>query len=167
MKRIGWSVMVVLLSLLLCLGMTGCETEETPQEDHAAFSVTYRGTTLEIGKKAESALAALGEPVNKKEIGDCGGLGAQVRYDYSSLILYVLESKDGSVIDQITLTDDLVTTEKGICIGDSREKVLEAYGDLIQSRGEDRLVYIEGQKQLTFEVEDGKVTAIDLMQVTQ
>lgn len=165
MKRIGWSVMVVLLSALLCFGLAGCEKEE-PAEESGAFSVSYRGTTLEIGKEAEDALKALGEPTNKKEIGDCGGLGAQVRYDYSSLILYVLESKDGAVIDQITLTDDLVSTEKGICIGDSQEKVKEAYGDALQSDG-DRLFYTSGKNRLTFEVKDGKVSGIDLMQVTQ
>lgn len=165
MKRIGWSMFLILLSALLCLGLTGCEKEE-PAETSSAFSVSYRGTTLEIGKDAEDALKALGEPTSKKEIGDCGGLGAQVRYDYSSLILYVLESKEGAVIDQITLTDDLVATEKGICIGDSQEKVKEAYGDTIQSDGS-RLVYTSGKNRLTFEVKDGKVSGIDLMQVTQ
>jgi hypothetical protein len=166
MKRIAWTMTILLLSALLCLGLGGCDKEKTAAEDGGMFSVTYRGTVIEIGKEAEDVLKALGEPQNKKEIGDCGGLGAQVRYDYSSLVLYVLESKDGAVIDQITLTDDLVATEKGICIGDSQEKVKEAYGDTLQDDGS-RWYYRSGKNRVTFKIEDGKVTGIDLMQVTQ
>ena len=164
MKRMVWSMISLLLITLLCFGLVGCEQESA--EESGAFAVTYREVTVEIGKEAEDVLAALGEPQSKKEIGDCGGLGAQVRYDYSSLIVYVLESKDGAVIDQITLTDDLVATEKGICIGDSQEKVKEAYGDTLQDDGS-RWFYRSGKNRVTFKIEDGKVTAIDLMQVTQ
>ncbi|MBQ9085760.1 MAG: hypothetical protein IJY47_01080 [Clostridia bacterium] len=166
MKRSWMAVFALGLAVILSLSLFGCRKTEDNEASGGHFSVQYKGVTLEIGQPAEEVLKALSDPVSKKEIGDCGGLGAQVRYDYSSLILYVLESKDGAVIDQITLTDDLVATEKGICIGDSQDKVKEAYGNVIQSDGS-RLVYTSGDNQLIFEIKDGKVSGIDLMQITQ
>lgn len=164
MKGLGAILVAILLSVSLCICATSCQKQEQGETD-GTFTVTYRDVNLTVGEDAEPALKALGEPSNKKEIGDCGGLGAQVRYDYSSLILYVLESKEGAVIDQITLTDDLVSTQKGICIGDSQEKVKEAYGNALQSDGS-RLVYTSGKKILTFRIENGAVSEIDLMQKT-
>lgn len=165
MKRLGAILTAILLSVSLCVCTTSCQKQEEGEAD-GTFTVTYRDVKLTVGEDAEPVLKALGEPSNKKEIGDCGGLGAQVRYDYSSLILYVLESKEGDVIDQITLTDDLVSTQKGIGIGDSQDKVKEAYGNVLQSDGS-RLVYTSGNKTLTFQIENGTVSGIDLMQVTQ
>ncbi len=92
--------------------------------------VKYNGVTVKMGEKADDVIKALGEPQKKTEIGDCGGLGALVKYSYASLEIYVVESKDnGNVIDQITLRDDIVTTPEGVAIGMSVSDAKAALGE--------------------------------------
>lgn len=159
----------VLLVAILALGLVACNEKdkdgETEPADEIGFYVNCNGMKIELGKSAESVLTALGEPNSRKEIGDCGGLGAQVRYDYASVTIYVLESKSGEVIDEISLKDDLAETSKGIVIGSKESAVRSAYGDPHKTEG-DRLQYQSGDKCLMFTVKDGQVSAIDLVRVT-
>ncbi len=160
---------LVLLVAILTLGLVACNGNEkdadTESADEIGFFVDCNGTKIELGKSAESALTALGEPNSRKEIGDCGGLGAQVRYDYASVTVYVLESKSGDVIDEITLKDDLAETSKGIVIGSKEADVTTAYGKPHETEG-DRLKYQSGDKCLMFTIKNGQVSAIDLVRVT-
>ena len=165
MKAIQRIVLLLLCTVLVC-SFAACAGETEENEKMSNFAVIYNGTEIELGKPADSVLKALGEPIYRSEIGDCGGLGAQVRYEYSSLVLYVLESEDdGNVIDQVTLTDDLIATAKGITIGSSEEELRELYGEPSKTEG-DVLSYISGNKYLIFKISNGTVSAIDLLRVT-
>ncbi len=170
-KITGKSLLALVLLIFVTLGAVACADGSEGNEngngaDSSIYYIEYNGIKIELGAEADAVLSALGEANSKKEIGDCGGLGAQVRYDYSSFILYVLESNDGNVIDQITLINDLTQTAKGICIGSEEAAVHAAYGEP-QSADGNRLKYIDGKKQLVFEIENEKVKGIDLMCVTQ
>ncbi len=170
MKSTMKRCVALLLALIFSLGLVSCKGKEGDGEnepsDEIGFYVNYNETKIELGNSATKVLESLGEAKSRKEIGDCGGLGAQVRYDYASVIVYVLESKDGDVIDAITLIDDLVETSKGIVIGSKESAVTASYGKPHKTEG-DRLMYIDGEDQLIFTVEDGFVTEIDLLRVTQ
>ncbi len=130
-------------------------------ESTVKLYVEYKGTKIELGAKADSIIAALGDPQSRTEIGDCGGLGAQVRYVYTSLEIYVLQSKtDGNIIDQITLRDDLVSTPEGVYIGMSDADAKEALGEPTRET-QKAIFYTSGKYTLKLDIEDGKVTDIN------
>ena len=128
-------LLMVLMSAVACNDSADGEKPKNGGDAAVGHYIEYNGTKIELGKKADSVIDALGEANAVNEIGDCGGLGAQVRYDYSSFLLYVLESDSGNIIDQITLKDDLVETDKGICIGDEESAVRTAYGEPDKTQG--------------------------------
>ena len=111
----------VALALLCAVFCVACGNDiEGCKEDYDSdnFYIKYNNVAIKLGDKADAVIAALGEAQSRTEIGDCGGLGAQVKYTYSSIDLYVLESKtDGNIIDQITFRDDIVSTPEGVCLG--------------------------------------------------
>ena len=171
-------ILCALLAALCVLSFTACEdngkTADTDDKesknskmDKASYYFEYGGTKVALGADADDIIEALGEYKDKKEIGDCGGLGAQVKYSYASFDVYVLESKtDGNIIDQITFRDDIVETPEGVCIGmsmsDAKAKLGEPTGSTDSS-----LEYLDGNKLLKLSIADGKISGIDYMTVSE
>ena len=99
MKRKMIRGCALLLILVMALCLFGCEgeKEQAGKEDggkaSSIFAVTYRGTTIELGKDAKGVLEALGEPTSKAKVASCGdGAGDQWQYVYSSIYLFTVKN---------------------------------------------------------------------------
>ncbi len=160
-------IAALLLALLMMVSaLVSCEEQEKESGEDSAFCVVYDGVRIELGKPAEKILEALGTANSENEIFDCGEGNSRVRYRYDSLTLYVMKSDGDEVVDQIELLDDLAETSRGICIGDSEEKVREAYGTPSSEQG-GILGYGKGGMQIEFDLADGKVSGIGLLRRTK
>lgn len=165
-KRIICAVIAV-LSLLTFTACNDETPENTEQEttDGVAYYVEYRGQKITMGAKADSIISGLGEYQDKKAIGDCGGLGAQVKYSYPSVDVYVLESKaNGNVIDEISFKDDAITTPEGVYIGMSVAEAKEKLG-APTNESNTAIEYAGAKFVLVLTVVDGKVNKIDYLNV--
>ncbi len=166
MKNIKRMICMVLAALCL-LAFCACNTEENGDDGQAAkeggivLGFEYKGTKIALGDKADAIIEKLGEPQSRTEIGNCGGLGAQVRYLYPSVELDVLESKtEGNIIDAITFRDDIVTTTEGVYIGMGAEEALSKCGEGAVRDG-DEIKYTDGKYALIITIADNKVSEID------
>ena len=150
----------LLIVAVFALGaFVACDNKQTEND---IFAITSGDVTVELGKKADGVLEKLGEPVSQQNTGNCGGLGETVRYDYSSLVLVVVDYEDGDkIIDQIVLKNDGAETTKGIYIGSSEADVKAKYGDADETVGS-ALVYTKGEKRLEIGITDGMVSSIVL-----
>ena len=160
---------LVLSCLFLTVACSKSEDEiaEAGKNGGVAFYVEYNGAKITMGEDADKIIDALGEAQDRREIGDCGGLGAQVRYSYPSLEIYVLESKtDGNVIDQITFRDDLVTTPEGACICMSVEDATEFLGTP-SVQNDKSIEYQKSNFVLKLGILDGVITEIDYITVAE
>ena len=159
-KRILSMTFVVVLLLALCACGGG--------SDEDAYYISFKEATICPGEAAGDLLDALGEPNFKKNNGNCGGQGVQMKYSYDSFDLYLLEANDGKVtVDEISLKDDLIETPKGIAIGSKKDAVLKAYGEPTKATDK-TLVYEKGKQELFFELnDDSAVVAITIRHVTQ
>ena len=163
-------VLALMLALLCSFSVfAACNTEssEEGKDDSGKieFYITYKGTKIELEKKADSVLAALGEANNTTSLGDCGGFGLQTRYTYDNFVLYTVKNDSGETIDQITLSNDLIETPKGICIGDSSEDVISAYGTPAV-KNDSKIEYESGSLILKFGLESGEVKSINFIRIT-
>ncbi len=163
-------IAAVMLAALMCLCVCACKDGKEPTEtdgaDGVSCNVSYNGTKISLGAKSDSIIKALGSPQDTREIGDCGGLGAMVKYSYSSLDVYVLKSKtDGNIIDQITLRDDLVTTPEGVYIGMSAETARDKLGEPTDA-SDTALTYKSGKYALKLTIKDANISGIDYITVT-
>lgn len=151
---------ISLLTFSACNEQTLDNTDQTAT-DSVAYYVEYRGQKITMGAKADSIIAGLGEYQSKKEIGDCGGLGAQVKYSYPSVDVYVLESKtNGNVIDEISFRDDAITTPEGVYIGMAVAEAKEKLGTPTEESNT-QIQYKSEKYILLITVADGKVNKID------
>ena len=161
----------LILAMLCCLScavcFASCEEEESTDNANKNTDIYYVkcGTVkIELGADAADVLGNLGTPKDIKELGDCGGFGAQVKYVYDNFDLYTVKSDTAETVDQISFTSDIAVTPKGICISSSKDEVLNAYGEpTLQNEKEIR--YTSGQKILKFGLKEGNVSSIDYIRV--
>ena len=135
------------------------------QESGVAYYVVYKGTKIELGKKADSVLSALGTPKAKDSLGDCGVFGLQTRYTYNDLVLYTVKNDSGETIDQITFSNDTPETTKKICIGSTSEEVISAYGEPT-AKNDSKIEYQKDSLVLQFGIESGEVKSINFIRLT-
>ena len=95
-------IILILAALCLVLCLVACDSDKgTTGDDNTdaktdknvgvSYFVNYNGTKITLGGAADATISALGTPQSKSELGNCGGLGSQVKYTYTSMYVYVLE----------------------------------------------------------------------------
>ena len=108
----------------------GKEADANPVADtvNDRFTFNYKGTNISLKAEAAPVLEALGEPKNYTEEKSCAFDGLDKNYTYTSFVLTTYPDGDIDRVNSVTLVDDTVSTNEGICIGDSKAKVEEVYG---------------------------------------
>ncbi len=160
----------VILAVACCFTaltvLSSCnDTENNEQnKNESIFYVVYNGVKIELDKKADSVLQKLGTPKYEDNLGDCGGIGVQMKYTYGDIAVNTLKEEDGEVIHKISLIYDTVSTPKGISIGSSEQDVRDAYGKPT-SDDNGKLLYKKSDLELEFTVKDGSVSAVNYRRV--
>ena len=147
------AVCCLIFSLAACdsgKGNTGDDNTDAKSEESAVvnYFVNYNGAKITLGGAADAVISALGEPQSKSELGNCGGLGAQVKYTYTSVYVYVLETDSGNTVDQIEFRDDLVSTPEGVSIGMKKSDVVAKCGEATTASA-NSLTYTNGKLNLS------------------
>lgn len=165
-KRILCIVLALVCITMLASSLVACDSgsEESKGGSNSPFYVNYKDTKIELDKKAEGVLDKLGEPKYSDNLGDCGGIGVQMKYTYDDITVNTLKENDGEVIHKIGFLNDLVSTPKGITIGSSAEDVRAAYGTPTSDEN-GKLTYKSGDLELEFTVKNGSVSAVNYRRI--
>ena len=143
------------LACLMLVFFVGCDKEE----------VNYSFKSGEVGfsvhHDADAVIEKLGDPIDLVETPSCGGGAEPVReYTYAGFKFNTINENGLNKIVKIVLTDDSVSTPEGISIGDSRDAVIDAYGENFTENASGTLTYTDGSVKLRFGITDGCVSAI-------
>ncbi len=171
-KKIAAGILVLLLMLSTFLYLAACE--EKPKEpsveddkpsaaETSIFTVSYKNTTLELGKDAKAALKKLGDPSSDpKHVASCGeGAGEQWQYTYPSIVLFTVKDGESETIDAVALRDDIAKTGKGITIGSTEAEMTAAYGEPVKQGNKCR--YTKDGYTLEFMLDDaGAVKTVEM-----
>lgn len=156
-------ILTLLVAVLLCLtAFVGCDKNETTD---TAFGISANGKSFSLGDSVDTLVGAMGEPLSVAEAGSCAGQGTLKEYTYNSMTVHVLENDKGATVDYVSLTNDLVTTSKGIRIGSTKADVVEAYGEPNNDNGTN-IQYVSGEFAIKFGIANDKVNAITLIRTT-
>lgn len=130
--------------------------EGTAQDGSGAsgkgYAFVYNGTTVEVDADAAPIVEKLGEPASYYEAASCAFEGLDKIYTYNGFEINTYPSEDKDYVSAIVLRDDSVSTAEGICIGDTLEKVQEAYGQGTEKDG--MIVYEKDGMSLCFIMKD-------------
>ncbi len=137
------------------------EQESQPLEVSSGkgYIFEYKGTKVEIDGEAAPVVEALGEAASYFEAPSCAFEGIDKTYTYSGFELDTYPQGEVDHISAVVFKDDSVATAEGICIGDTREKLEEAYGAGTEEGG--MLVYAKDGMKLCFILQGDEVVSIE------
>jgi hypothetical protein len=159
--------LVVVLSLCAC-GEDPATTEPegttnssvTPSNTPKGYTFTYNGTQFGVDMAMDGVLTKLGEPKDKAVSASCAFGGEDTVYYYTSIQISTNDEQGYERIYSIYLEDDLVSTEKGICKGNTADQVKAAYGEPDAASSDACLIYSKDGMKLRFNLKDGVVSSI-------
>ena len=169
MKRYIKIIALVLCAICAVAVLAACNENVDNVGADDTFFVEYMGVKIVLGdENAGQIIESLGEPKSVEEVASCGDKGAQVRYAYSAINLYVVETEGVSekTVDGIELRSDSVQTPEGVYIGMSAVEAEELLGAPDKAQ-DNALTYIKGKYFLRISLDDGVVSGIDYMTDTE
>ena len=152
----------LLLSGLLVLGGCGGEAAQSVEP-----ALTVSGTEVSGDTAVEDVLALLGEDYEYYEAISCVYDGMDKTYTYGDCVLYTYPDGETDHLMELYCTDGDVSAQ-GVTFGDSREAVIEAFGDGYTEEGIVLSYELEPSSDnntpasLYFELDGGSVTAIGI-----
>lgn len=160
----------MILTMAACLTACGSTTSDSADSTTEVASTqaasgpsgyTYElsGTTVYIGADMSTLLDSLGDADSYFEAESCAGQGKDKTYTYGSVVITTTPSGDADIVSTIDLRDDTVSTDEGISIGNSKDEVIDAYGEALDST-DTSLVYEKDGCSLTFILDGDVITAI-------
>ena len=117
-----------ILALLLALTALLCAVACDGGSADEGYTFTYKGQKMVIDAKAKDVLSAVGAPT-PHETGTCGRGDKDRMYIFADFRVTTSEIDGVEYFEQIELLSDQISTEEGISIGDTKQAVLDAYGE--------------------------------------
>ncbi|MCI8800070.1 hypothetical protein NSB25_12290 [Acetatifactor muris] len=144
-------------------GMPEERPEGTPEDmaaDYSGYVFIHNGVVIEMDVDAASVIEQLGEPDSYFEAPSCAFEGIDKIYTYGSFELDTYPTDKKDYVSSVIFKDDTITTTEGIGIGDSVDKMEEAYGT---GRTDENgmTVYEKGDMKLCFILEGETIVSIE------
>lgn len=171
MKKFAAIVLTLTLVLALC-ACGGTSDTTTPQSGNngsgsqtgkttpTGYLFTDKGVQFGVDIIADDVLSKLGEPMKKSTSESCAFGGNDTNYTFNGFEISTNDEYGYERIYSIYLSNDLVSTEEGICVGSTAEQVKTTYGEPGAKSTETNLVYEKDSMTLTFVLANDLVAAI-------
>lgn len=153
-------ICTILLACTLCCLWSCKETSGEPKPTENPY---YAFQGVQVGTDFSQAQAVFGAYENRIQE------DTQTTYLYAHYIVTTGTQGDREIVTSIVLRSNAVATEKEVAIGDTREKVIAAYGeDFIDDTVQGQMIYVKQDTVLTFLVdEEGVVLSITYSQISE
>ena len=143
MKRFA----VTLLAVMFILAGCGKSDSTTPTKDNdnsAQVSYTINNIKIIPGTDFSGAYKELGEPVKYTEAASCYFDGMDKVFTYDGFEVRTYPAESGDFIQDLSISSDRFSTDKGITVGATVNEVVAAYGDNYVKTGNMYKYYEEG-----------------------
>lgn len=169
MKKLLIAFMAVLILTTGCSKPESKEEKETTKQQEVGKkevkgSLTYEGADITPGKSFnEKSIASTPE---KSELPSCALEGMDHVYRYESVEITANVNKGKEIIYSVYFINENASTNEGVKIGDSKEKMINTYGDGY-TNDESLYTYVSdnGKVNINFQIENNIITGIDFTQV--
>jgi len=137
----------------------GAVTENNKDEKNYTFK--YNDTDIAVNMEADKLLNEIGNEQSYFEAPSCAFDGIDKIYTYGGFELHTYPASDKKeYVSAVIFKDDSVKTEEGIYIGDTREKVVETYGEDFEDV-DGAYVYDKGEGKLQFIFKNDLVASVE------
>lgn len=172
-------VLAVAMALSTCLMLAGCgdnsnnggnqgveiggsESSGSGNQNNTegTFYFVHNNVKITPNDLVDPLITALGSDYSYYESPSCAYIGMDKCYVYSGFSIYTYPDTDAvDHVLQVVLTDDSLSTPEGLILGDTKDKVIELYGnDYKESDGS--YSYTRGKTSLVIITKNDRVVSI-------
>lgn len=134
--------------------------DDTSDTKAAGYVFKSKDVLVEIDAEANQYIDALGEPVSYYEATSCAFDDLDKFYTYSGFEIDTYSIDGTDYVLTVALLDDSVSTQEGLCIGDSADRMKELYGEPTTS-SDTSAIYAKDNMKLSVILADGVITSIE------
>ena len=123
------------------------------------FYLTLGGVNIQLGTNINEIKSAIGEPLAEFKMPSCAFDGTDIVYRFPGIQVHTIPIGDANFVHTIALTDDTVSTSRGIMLGSGFEELIGVYG-YDYSREYGMYTFTRKHTSISFFISDDIVVAI-------
>lgn len=166
MKKSKYLILVI-IGMLTLVTLAGCGSksnenkvvQSTSNIESEKFEMKYENIEITPGMVFDKN--KLNEEVKVSEIPSCAFDGTDNVYTLSNLEITVANIDGEDRVYSVYFLDDEVETNEGVKITDSKQKMIDKYGNNYEQRLGNQFTYTKGNVELTFIIENEIITSIE------
>ena len=163
-NRILKFFLVIAFIFLILIMLTGCGEEKNLKQEKVlekSFSVKYDGANIVPGVKFDES--KISETANISEIPSCAFEGVDKVYTYPNVEITVADIDGVPTVYSVYFMDETISTGEGVKISDSKELMIEKYGENYENSLENKYDYVDVKNGVTlsFIIENNIITGIE------
>lgn len=159
-------ILIALMASLMLVGCGSSNKKDLTTKSQEEYVFETNGTTIKMNEDTSEILKALGKEMSYFEAPSCAFDGIDKTYTYAGFELLTYPKDDKDYVSSVVLKDDTISTKEGVCIGDTKEKVVEKYGKDYQEKS-GAYVYTKGNSTLEFIFDGDIVSSITYTAITK
>lgn len=159
-------IVIILACVMVNYNSNSSEEEEiiTQTAETNTFLIKYEGVDITPGQEFDEN--AISEEYTYSEIQSCAFDGIDEVYTYSGVEITVANVDGIKTVYSVYFNDEETQTEEGVRISDSKDIMLEKYGEDYQNDLENKYVYQRGNVELSFIIENEYIIYIEYTLIT-
>ena len=156
MKKVFKVLLLVILLVGNLVFLTACGEEKSSSSSSSSETKTKAGLSIKY------------DGVNVvPEIPSCAFDGVDKVYNYSNVEITVAEVNGTPTVYSVYFKDDTISTNEGVKISDSKDLMLEKYGEDYKNTLSNKYDYTNENVELSFIVENDIITGIEYTLITE
>ena len=154
-------IIVVIIAgvIIFSVANNGEENSLENTQTELAYTVEYNGVNITPGTEFDET--AISEEYSFYEIQSCAFEGNDKVYTYSGVEIIVAEVDGVDTVYSVYFLDTETETAEGVKVADSKDAMINAYGEDYESTVENSYAYTRGDVILSFIVENDTITSIE------
>lgn len=152
-------IAVVLIIILISINLSACQNKKstTAKVEQTEYYLNYDNIAIKLNSNYTNIIATLGLSNDSRKENE----NTKV-YSYDNFEIETSIENNVEKIKSLWFTSENITTNEGLKIGDTKEKIEQTYGQATTSQN-DVYIYSTNGTSLSFVTENNKIINIEYM----
>lgn len=161
------SIVIIATAVVLIMRNGKDVTSENNKENKEKTTLSIKYKNVELVPGTEFSENKINEEANLSEIQSCAFDGVDKVYTYENLEITVASVNGKDTVYSVYFDNDEIETAEGLKVTDTKDKMIEKYGTEYKEELGRKYIYVNGNVELSFIIENDIITAIEYTLVTE
>lgn len=161
------SIVIIATAVVLIMRNGKDVASENNKENKEGTTLSIKYKDVELVPGTEFSTNKINEEANLSEIQSCAFDGVDKVYTYENLEITVASVNGKDTVYSVYFDNDEIETAEGLKVTDTKDKMIEKYGTEYKEELGSKYIYVNGNVELSFIIENDIITAIEYTLVAE